>query len=175
MNIVDECRSMLEAAGYRTALSDSSQHTCYFEDESVLGAVFVHSSLDELLDDWEKRQDRFLGTHSGRLRTDPVKAWNIYTIHLTADPDTRGNASRLFEIEQDFRGTRKIVRTGVNARSTIKEAILPLLGLQHRVTLSRSNLVGRLRERLALSGKTLVRVLDEVSDADIAAELMEGQ
>jgi len=175
MNIIDECRTALEAAGYRTTLGDGSPSTCFFEDESVLGAVFLHPTADALLERWEKHQDHFLGSHSGRLRTDPVKAWNIYTIHLTADMGIAANASRLFEIEQDFRGTRKIVRIGIVGRSDIKEALLPLLGLQHRLTLSRSNLLVRLRDRLAMSDKALVHLLDDVQDAEVAGELMEGK
>jgi len=174
MNIIDECRTMLEAAGYRTALDDAMPVTCHFEDESILGAVFAHPSVEALLQVWEKHQDRFLGSQSSRLRSDPVKAWNIYTIHLTADTGTTTNASRLFEIEQDFRGTRKIVRTGIVKRSDIKEALLPLVGLQHRLTLSRSNMLRRLHDRLAMSDRALVRLLDDVQEADVAAELMEG-
>jgi hypothetical protein len=175
VNIIDECRTVLEGAGYRTALETSSPNTCYFEDESILGAVFLHTTAEALLERWQRHQDQFLGSQSNRLRTDPVKAWNIYTIHLTADSGTTSIASRLFEIEQDFRGTRKIVRAGIVGRSDIKEAILPLLGLQHRLTLSRSNLLARLRDRLEKSDKALLHILDDMQDADVATELMEGK
>lgn len=173
MNILDEARSVLEAAGYRTALAPASALTCYFEDQSVVGAVFVHESVSKMLAKWQESQDSFLGANSRPLRTDPMKAWNIYTIHLTADSGSGADATKAFTIEHDFRGTRKIARVGIASRAGVKEALLPLLGIQHRPTLSSRDLSQRLRERLALASPTLVRLVGAADEEVVAAELLE--
>lgn len=173
MNIIEESRSILEAAGYRTVLGTSSADVCFFEDASILGAIFVHPSITSLLERWQDSQDSFLGTHSRSLHNDPVKAWNIYTIHLTSDTGSGSQATQVFNIEQDFRGTRKVVRIGVINRADVKEALLPILGLQHHLALSSKNLTERLRERLALSSNVLVRLLEPGDETTIVADLME--
>ncbi len=173
MNIIEESRSILEAAGYRTVLGASSADLCYFEDASILGAVFLHHSITSLLERWQDSQDSFLGTHSQSLQNDPVKAWNIYTVHLTADMGSGSQVTQVFSIEQDFRGTRKVVRTGVVNRAEVKEAFLPILGLQHQLTLSSKNLTERLKERLALSSNVLVRLLEPGDETTIAIDLVE--
>jgi hypothetical protein len=173
MNLVEEARSILEAAGYRTALASSSPCTLHFEDEIVLGAIFIHPSLSLLISSWEECQDRFLGSNSQVLRSDPVKVWNIYTVHLTADAGSPSQVSEAFNIEQDFRGTRKLVRAGVVTRTDVREALLPLLPLQHRLKLSPKNVTERLKERLALSSKVLVRLVELPERASIELDLLE--
>ncbi len=173
MNIVEESRSILETAGYRTVLDTSSADVCYFEDASILGAVFVHPSITSLLEQWQNSQDSFLGTHSQSLHNDPVKAWNIYTIHLTADMGNSSQVTQVFNIEQDFRGTRKVVRIGIISRSDVKEALLPLLSLQHRLTLSSRKITERLKDRLAQLSKAILQLTDSDDVATVAVDLME--
>jgi hypothetical protein len=173
MTIIEESRSLLESAGYRTALSNTHSDQFYFEDACILGAVFVHPDVASLLDNWQAWQDRFLGTHSQTLRLDPIKAWNIYTVHLTSETGTGAEATKAFNIEQDFRGTRKIARIGVTKRADVKEALLPLLSLQTRLILSSQRTTERVRERLALSSAVIVRVLEKADDTTIALDLME--
>lgn len=173
MNIVDECRSVLESGGYRTALSAASADVCHFEDDSILGAVCVHASVTALLECWQVLQDSFLGTNSTSLRHDAVKAWNVYTIHLTADVGSGSEVNQAFNIEHDLRGTRKIVRTGVGKRSDVLDALLPLLGVQHRLTVSQQNATERVRERLAVCSNVLVRVLDGGDATTVAIDLVE--
>jgi hypothetical protein len=173
MNILEESRSILETGGYRTALSSSAVDTFHFEDDTILGAVFVHDNVASLLERWQTSQDSFLGSNSRSLRIDPVKAWNVYTVHLTADTGSGPQVTQAFNIEHDFRGTRKVVRTGVAKRSDVKDALLPLLGLQHRLTLSLKKTTDRTKERLALSSAILVRLLDNTDDSTVAIDLLE--
>ncbi len=175
MNLFQESRSLLEKAGYRTLLEPNLPGVCYFEDATVMGAVFVHDSVGALLETWELSQDRFLGQHSRSLRNDPVKVWNIYTLHLTAAVVTGPVSADPFDIEQDFRGTRKIVRTGVTSRSELRDALLPLLNLQHQVVMSPKQVTQRMSERLSRSSPVLEQLLHDVNESQIANELLEEQ
>lgn len=173
MNLTEETRTVLEGAGFRTALGPASSTTVYFEDDIIVGAVFVHETVERLVGGWEECQDRFLGMNSRAIRSDPIKAWNIYTVHLTSDRGTISQLSDAFNIEQDFRGTRKIVRSGIAKRSDVREALLPLLPLQHRTSLSSGNIAGRLRERLELSSQALAKLVDQPKLPSVEEELLE--
>lgn len=173
MNLSEEARTVLETGGFRTALGVSSANTVYFEDDNIVGAVFIHPTLADLIASWEECQDRFLGSNSRALRSDPIKAWNIYTVHLTADHGFPSLMSDTFDIEQDFRGTRKIVRAGVAKRADVREALLPLLPLQHRTSITPSNISKRLKERLALSSHVLTRLVEFPEQPSIEHELLE--
>lgn len=173
MNLAEEARTLLDASGFRTALGKTSPNAVYFESEIIIGAVFIHSTLSDLIVRWEELQDRFLGSHSGELRTDPVKAWNIYTVHLTPDRGLPSQRTDAFDIEQNFRGTRKLVRAGVLNRTDLRDALLSLLPLQHRTTLSRNNLPDRLKERLVLSSRVLARLVESPDSPMIEHDLLE--
>jgi hypothetical protein len=55
----------------------------------------------------------------------------------------------------------------------VREALLPLLPLQHRLKLSPKNVTERLKERLALSSKVLVRLVGLPEQASIELDLLE--
>ncbi len=173
MNLLHESRSLLEKAGYRTLLERSASGVCYFEDATVMGALFVHGSVTALLEEWESSQDRFLRQHSGPLRNDPVKVWNIYTVHLTADVVTGPVWPDPFDIEQDFRGTRKIVQTGVRSKAELRDALLPLLNLQHQVAMSPKEVAQRLQDRMSHSSPVLEQLLCDVNESHVINELLE--
>lgn len=175
MNLLEESRSILEKSGYRTLLETNTAGVCHFEDATVLGAVFVHNSVDEMLERWEASQDRFLGNNSSVLRNAPVKVWNIYTIHLTTDELNGTPAEHPFDIEQDFRGTRKIVRTGIKSRADLKDALLPLLAVQHQIVMSPKRITERLKERLLATSEVLAGLLEDVPEDEIANELEAGK
>ena len=173
MNLIEEARTVLEGGGYRTMLGSSTPNCVYFEDDNLIGAVFIHADVPSLISGWEGCQDRFLGSNSRALRSDPIKAWNVYTVHLTSDKGSASQVSEAFNIEQDFRGTRKLVRTGVGKRLDVREALLPLLPLQHRTILSSQNVADRLKERLALSSSVLVRITDHSDPTILEPEILE--
>jgi hypothetical protein len=101
-----------------------------FEDHNVLGFVTEHPSVGKLLASWEAQQEIFLRKHAGRLRADPVKAWNLYCIYLSAEAPSPDEAHRLAEVEEDFRACRKIARAAVCTRTDVQRALLPLLPIQ---------------------------------------------
>jgi hypothetical protein len=149
LNLLGECRTLLEQAGYRTTPGTDAE-TCYFEDDSIVGAVLIYDDVTTLLERWERRQDAFLTQNARPLRQDPLKAWNIYTVHLTQTRADESDYTRLFNIEHDFRGTRKIARAGVVIVSDVNDALLPLMPLQRLVALTASDLRSRAKQRLAL-------------------------
>ncbi len=125
MNLTEEIRSVLELGGYRTARGPATLNAIYFEDATIVGVVFLYDSVSDLVGSWEKQQDSFLGSNSHAIRSNPIKAWNIYTVHLTSDHGQPQQLSEAFGIEQDFRGTRKIVRAGLSKKADVREALLP--------------------------------------------------
>lgn len=173
MNLVEEARSVLDNGGYRTTLGTTSPNTFYFEDDLILGAVFIHSTVSALISGWEGCQDGFLGNNSRALRSAPIKAWNIYTVHLTADRGSPSQVTEAFGIEQDFRGTRKLVRLGLTKRSDVRDALLPLLPLQHRTAVSTTNVTARLVERLSLSSQVIARIVGISDPTTLEQELLE--
>jgi hypothetical protein len=175
MNIVLEVRGLLEAAGFRTSPAAGQTTSCYFEDENIMGSVTVHESAKSLLTNWEKMQDAFLGQYASQFRSSPAKAWNIYTIHLTTEPSSAELASKIFEVEHDFRGTRKIARTGIISKEDLRMAILPLLPLQNMMILSKSDFSQRIRERLSACHPILGELFNQTSPLEISRALMEAE
>ena len=176
MNLLLEARTILENAGYVTLSSSAARDTFHFEDDSLIGSVTEHRSVQCLLDNWEKVQDTFLTQHAGQLRVDPAKAWNIYTVHMTRESVTPDLASRLFDVEEDFRGTRKVARCGIRTKEELRLAMLPLLLIQSHVALTKADLTERLRERLLTCHPPLVHLLDQqLTPGEVASRLMEGQ
>jgi hypothetical protein len=117
-------RGVLSEAGYQTVSVGSS---LLFEDASILGVFYEVDTVEEMLSNWESLQDRFLKECAPRLIVDPLKAWNCYTVLLTGEAADRKQASTLHQIEEDFRGTRKIIRDGVATRAEIETALAPLI------------------------------------------------
>ena len=172
MNLIEEVRSSLESGGYRTMIGATTS-SVYFEDDNLVGAVFIYTTFTELLNNWENYQDRFLGINSSVFRSDASKAWNIYTIHLTTEKAAKSEVTDGFNAEQDFRGTRKIVRSGITTKKGVKDALLPLLPLQNKSSLAFNNLGERLRERLALVSDSLIQSTSNIDTKLIANDLLE--
>src|SRR5713101_742490 len=122
---LDEARSVLELAGFATFSPQPNSTFFHFEDISLMGHVRALATAEEIVAKWERIQDDFLSANAPRLVRDPTKAWNLYTVLLTAEPAAGAVPGRLFAIEEDFRGTRKIVRAGVVARQDILTALGP--------------------------------------------------
>ena len=146
--LVHDVRAALHAAGYDTLMLRPDSAVLYFEDDSIMGHVHVVESAEEILDRWESIQDEFLRSNAPRFLRDPLKAWNIYTVLVTAAPHTQRTATALLSVEDDMRGTRKIVRAGVVTKQDVLGALAPILPLRNVSTVSPVNLTTRLEERL---------------------------
>lgn len=144
MSVLSWAEDILAENDYRTWWKADEADRVYFEDQSVLGMVSEYESVEKLLATWEQRQDEFLDDYAIQLRAPggERKVWNAYTVHLTVESvseEARDRRARLendlFKVEEDFRGTRKLARCGLEGRSDSVEALLPLIELQHSVEL----------------------------------------
>jgi len=160
MNIMHYARAVLEEAKYDTFEQSPTEDVFYFEDNSVLGFVKNCESVSTILSSWESIQDSFLKQYALRLRSETNKSWNVYSIYLSKDECSEEQKRKIFEIEENFRGTRKLVRTGIKSRSDIRNALLPLLPIQNLLSLRTEDIEQRLRERLSPDGSNpLVELL----------------
>lgn len=175
MKILIDGRTMLEAAGFATRSPSATSDRFYFEDSLLIGAVIEHVTVESMIRRWEQEQDSFLGECSPVLQTSPLKAWNIYTVHLTPTALSPDQSSKLFEIEEDFRGTRKIARAGVQTKEALQSALLPILPIQTAVALSHENLSDRLSQRLSAVDAAFVHLLGTLTDNEVAQHFAEGQ
>lgn len=176
MNIIHYARAILEDANYETFEQSLSGDIFYFEDNSVLGFVKNCDNVNTLLSSWESTQDSFLKDYALRLRSETNKSWNVYSIYLSQSECSEEQKRKVSEIEENFRGTRKIVKTGINSRSDVCNALLPLLPIQNLLSLRTEDIEQRLRERLSPNGNNplvellgpktveeLTRIMDETS------------
>ena len=175
MNLMLEARTVLESARYCTLASTTSADTFYFEDDNLIGSVTEYPGVSQLLDAWERTQDAFLGQHARQLRAHPAKSWNVYTIHLTSESAAAEFASRLFAVEEDFRGTRKVARAGIRTKEDLRRALLPLLPIQNLVALTRADQTERLRARLVDCHSSLEHLLGDLPIPEMANRILEAQ
>lgn len=171
--LLQDAESALSAAGYRVSLPRRSDTLVHFEDDSVLGVVFVVPTPTELLETWERLQDSFLRENGSLFSEAPGKAWNCYSVFLTGGTAEGIDRSQLNAVEEDFRGTRKIVGTGVATPEDVESVLAPLLPLRHLHLSSSANLLQLLRERLGPDESPLHGLLVDVEISTIASQLME--
>lgn len=170
-----DARSVLESAGYKTQSPEEHPGCLYFEDATVLGAVYLCESVDAMLATWERQQDAFLRTNTPRFSIDPLKSWNSYSIFLANAKATSKQATELFEAEEDFRGSRKILRCGVESRAELETALAALLPLRRIVELSVEDVRERLGERLKSMRAPLHSLLTDATPSTIAHLLASEQ
>ncbi len=166
----DNVRAALEGAGYRVRAI--SENDLVFEDESLLGFVSVKDTVSAILDVWASEQDAFLKGNATQLRKEPRKAWNVYSVFLTEADCEAAQMSRVLDAEEDFRGTRKIVRCGLKTESDIQRALYPLLPIENVVALSSEDAMARVRGRLDLSEAIVAALAGNVELDRVADELV---
>lgn len=156
MSLLEESEDLLVDQGYEVWRHPDETDRLYFEDASIFGMVITYASPSDLVETWEDRQDEFLRVYRDDLRSSESKekVWNAYTVHLTVStvdtPDSdEGIEMRnaLYQIEEDFGGTRKIVRSGVGD-DDVESALLPLLEIKAEPELEASNYREGLRREL---------------------------
>ena len=170
--LIDHVRTELEAADFATLLRRPDSLTLYFEDLSIMGQIHVFGSADEIVETWEFVQDEFLKHNASRFLRDATKAWNLYTILLTAQTPASQVAAKLFSIEDDFRGTRKIARAGVTTREDIAVALAPILPLRNVLAVRLVDAKERLVERLGAITPVLSSLVSGAPPESIVATLL---
>lgn len=173
-SIVPEIRSIMELAGFATFAPRPDSSFLYFEDVSVMGHVHVLETAELIVQTWEAIQDDFLRNNAPRFAKDATKAWNLYTVLLSTEAASADMAPMLFAIEEDFRGTRKIARSGVVSRDDILVALGPLLPLNNLVSVGPTDARQRLLDRLGAANPALKLVLTESRPDAIVAALTSG-
>ena len=172
MNIAYEAQQLLEQAGYYVRATNLDEGFD-FEDETLYGFVKIYPSADAIVQNWEKDQDKFLVRYARRIRANPPKAWNAYSVFLTWSDAPSLVRATLCQIEEDFRGTRKIVKSNLTTSDEVNSALYPLLPLKNRVQLVQA-VSPKLEERLtSLSANVIEALLKKDTGEIIAAAQME--
>lgn len=130
MNILYEAKAILEEEYYKTMQSNIMEDQIYFEDESLLGFISTYDKLEVIIENWNDHQNRFLNLNANKLRNDPTKAWNIYSIYLTQDAGEIRLQEKIVEIEESFVGSRKIIGFGIQTKDDLVRTLLPLISIQ---------------------------------------------
>jgi hypothetical protein len=170
MSLIDDAVIILKDAGFR--ISDRKpKEQALFEDDTVMGLVIAYPDAKALLADWQLEQDRFLAECASQIRRAPTKAWNMYTVHLTASSAGLADVGVLSKVEEDFRATRKIAKVAIT-REEVLQALLPLLPLQSYASGMVEGLPERLRRTLRLRPESVEAILSSPPD-EIAMRLLE--
>src|SRR5690349_21513656 len=122
-NLLDSAQVILGDAGFRTSLTTvTGMPALSFENDSVLGFVFVFASPEELVRGWRDIETAFLKSYAPRLTESGDKAWNVYSIFLSSRPAT-GNSQRTVRwVEENLDRTRKITAAGAASRGELVQA-----------------------------------------------------
>jgi hypothetical protein len=162
-DLLSSLQIVLQEAGYETWLTSADRYTTVcFADETVIGFASVFGDVATVLDKWRTVETACLTRFAPRLREAKDKAWNVYSIFLTADVGEDGKVGALRQIEENLENTRKIAACGLSEREGLINAILPVLPLQYQPRLDRENLTERLRTRIAAIAPAAAQVaLDE--------------
>jgi len=168
MNLSIEARNILEKHGYLTFNFREEATSFLFEDQSLLGIVCACENVCEILNRWKTVQDSFLFRSAAQLSGDPQKAWNAYSVFLTVEKARRDQQSDLIKIEEDLRGTRKIVGHGILTHADLENSLSPLLPIRQKVLLTTEDYRERLRIRIeipellgGLTGKEILQMLEQ--------------
>jgi hypothetical protein len=134
MDIYSECKRLLETNDYEVVPSPTALDQFRFEDESLMGLVWVVAKPSEIVADWKSKQDRFLKDNAGQLRKAEDKGWNVYIVLLAEAAPELDEKARLAEIEEDFRSARKIAQADIKTRVDLERALYPLLPIQNLIS-----------------------------------------
>jgi len=127
MDIRQELIVLLREADYRVKENFDGMSSLYFEDSTIMGFASIEDSYSDIMANWKLRQDEFLRSNAKRLRNAPLKAWNAYSIFLSSAPCSNTEQGSLYQVEEDFQGTRKIARCDVLTSDDVERALYPIL------------------------------------------------
>lgn len=155
-------RQLLVNGGYSVGeLHVGACNIVIFENATVLGFVFLYRDSMQLLENWRAHSDLVLRETQFSLRRAGEKAWNTYTVFLSADHANPHDRAKLQGIEEDLVGTRKIARAGVKDPEELRLALLPLMGIQYAPKLEPIDMAKEIRLRTS-------ELPDELIDGFIA-------
>jgi len=174
VGILEEARNVLEQ--YHYIVSSRGDRMMQFEDETLMGFV-CELPLPSIMQEWSRRQDTFLKSNAQVLANSALKAWNLYSVFLTADVPDENARKTLMAIEEDFRASRKVVTAGIQTVADVTRALYPFIPIQNVAALETSDSLRKLRGRLsALPKAALDALLSErvVNEASILKSFLEA-
>lgn len=174
IDLLSVSHSILRDQGFSTrVISIGKASGLAFEDDSVLGFVYVFEGAIQIIDQWQEVERQFLQSNSTRFRAATEKAWNIYSVFLSADDTDTEGRRKIRWVEEDLRFTRKLTACGIQNRQDLVTALLPLLGLQKKPFLQGDAFRTRLQRRLqAIAGPATDAVINEAVSTHEAARLL---
>ncbi|MCP8883376.1 hypothetical protein NIM87_07695 [Devosia sp. XJ19-1] len=169
MDIATQAEIVLRNAQYETwSWSGPSGPVTCFESAALMGFVHVFVNAEALMAGWQASQKTSLARHAASLRGAGMKAWNVYSVLLTAER-APSLARAIERIEEDFTLTRKIARTAVTTAEDVERALLPLIGLRAQPLLGATNFEDRLRSRLKdVPADAVAAFLNETPAVEVA-------
>ena len=118
-----------------------------FEGVTALGFIIPYPCAASLLTSWNVDAAALISEHQLNFRRAQAKAWNAYTVFLSAGPANYGEQVALNVIEEDLTGTRKIARAGIGDVEQLRTALLPLLPIQSAPSLGAVDMPAEIRLR----------------------------
>jgi hypothetical protein len=170
MDQLNWARRLLEESGY---FVEMVQDQLVFEDQTLYGFISFPLTVRDLIDGWESVQDTFLKKYALSIRRGDLKSWNAYSVFLCAEKATEVERTILADLEENFRATRKIVKTHVLSQKDVKQALFPLLPIQHPVQLSAENLKERILERISLSPSQKEALFSDATSEELLTLVLE--
>lgn len=169
MNILEVVAAKLRSAHY---MVKPGEKTVWFESVTVYGLAKVYPSVGEIIESWESDQEAFLDEYARPIRRAGDKGWNAYTVFLSPEEVGDEQEARLFEVEEDLRATRKIVRCGIKTEDDVINALYPLLPLRNVTVLSDKDVLGRLQDETGIDHE-LLRALHDSDDVKHHLSILE--
>jgi hypothetical protein len=175
MELRAEANLLLRESGYRVwPWQERSLAALGFEDSDSIGFLFVLPTASQLLESHNDLERAVLSSYSLRLRSAGEKAWNIYTVFLTAEIVDRSTERAILQIEEDLQLTRKIARAAISSGQDLRIALLPLLPITSQPDLSDARYTDRVQKRLSsvMSANAVTAFVGEAPAFDIVQMLL---
>jgi hypothetical protein len=173
-DLLELSSALLGDAGYRTSRrSIDGQDAIVFEDATVLGFVFEYSDCQALLAGWAGDSARTVASQQFGLRRAGTKAWNTYTIFLTAGWASGAQASQLNAIEEDLIGTRKLARAAISDPSDLRRALISLLPFQAAPRLEAVDIIREIQSRTTELAPSAVEAFFSPVDVGVVLQVFE--
>jgi hypothetical protein len=174
-DITAQAEAILKTAGYGTwQRHERAEITLGFEDESSIGFLYVFDTANALLSTYKSREEATLAAYTSALRSAGDKAWNVYSVFLTAEESKPDVERRVLRIEENLRRTRKIARASVRSERALEVALLPLLPLIARRESKPSDYSDRLERKIAnANGRAVARAFFGAASSDEIARMLQ--
>lgn len=176
-DVVAGTQRLLREAGMASVQTELPGATALvFEGATVLGFVLIYDDVESLLGRWRRDTHSLIAVHQFGLRRAQSKAWNTYEVLVGLSTPTDLQRAALRAIEEDLVGTRKIAWGGAPSPGLMKEALLPLLPLQHAPYIEAIDMKAEIRLRTTEIPPDLVDTfLSAAAESHVAQALEDRQ